>query len=220
MSTPAEWENALSKPPAAFIVRLERLGTDASCRALSCAEAAECMEMGGERGARYALWLACADLREAGELMRKKGGVLSAFDFTEKLPYADVMAAAAAIFERSGASAPLVTVTGERGGAESAALPPPEAVTLASVPEVFLNREPLSEGNGDTVSAEAVNGQAYTRSSEEGLSSISASVSGQPRSKAAPYELRGVPPYTPSGTDAERIAAVLAARLRDASGNM
>ena len=69
--------------------------------------------MGGERGLRYALYLACDDLREAGESMRKQGTVAAAFDITERLSYGDVLAAGAAILARSGAQQSQVYLDGE-----------------------------------------------------------------------------------------------------------
>ena len=68
--------------------------------------------MGGQRGLRYALYLACDALREAGESLKKQGTLASAFDITEKLTYGDVVAAGAAILGRSGADTAAVRVAG------------------------------------------------------------------------------------------------------------
>ena len=69
--------------------------------------------MGGQRGLRYALYLACDDLREAGESLKKQGAVASAFDVTEKLRYGDVLAAGSAVLQRSGAGEAMVRLDGQ-----------------------------------------------------------------------------------------------------------
>jgi hypothetical protein len=68
--------------------------------------------MGGQRGLRYALYLACDELREAGESLKKQGNLASAFDITEKLSYGDVVAAGTVILSRSGADTSAVRVDG------------------------------------------------------------------------------------------------------------
>ena len=70
--------------------------------------------MGGQRGLRYALYLACDALREAGESLKKQGVVASAFDITERLSYGDIVAAGAAILGRSGADTAAVRLDGEQ----------------------------------------------------------------------------------------------------------
>jgi len=125
MSTAEQWASVLGGRSAEqFTLRFERLGLDARCRALSAGEVEECVRMGGERGLRYALYLACDDLREAGESMKKQGAVASAFDITEQLSYGDVLAAGAAILSRSGAQQPQVRMDDE-------AVPLPAAMPLS-----------------------------------------------------------------------------------------
>ena len=114
MSTAEQWASVLGGRRAEqFTLRFDRLGLEAQCRALSAGEVEECVRMGGERGLRYALYLACDDLREAGESMKKQGTVASAFDITEQLSYGDVLAAGAAILSRSGAQQPQVRMDDE-----------------------------------------------------------------------------------------------------------
>ncbi len=85
-----------------FTLHFDRLGLEARCRPLTGGEVEECLRMGGERGLRYALYLACGDLREAGESLRRQGKVGSAFDITERLTYGEAAAAGQAILARSG----------------------------------------------------------------------------------------------------------------------
>ena len=113
MSGAALWAQALQAPGQGFTLTFERLGLEANCRPLSAGEVEECVRMGGQRGLRYALYLACDDLREAGETLKKQGVVASAFDITEKLGYGDVLAAGAAILQRSGAQEARVRLDGE-----------------------------------------------------------------------------------------------------------
>ena len=75
--------------------------------------------MGGEKGLRYALYLACDDLRQAGESLKKQGTLASAFDITEKLSYGDVVAAGAAILGQSGTDTAAVTMEGGQRAAHS-----------------------------------------------------------------------------------------------------
>lgn len=75
--------------------------------------------MGGEKGLRYALYLACDDLRQAGESLKKQGALASAFDITEKLSYGDVVAAGAAILGQSGTDTAAVSLEGGERAAES-----------------------------------------------------------------------------------------------------
>lgn len=134
MSLAAQWAQALQTPGQGFTLTFERLGLEADCRPLSAGEVEECVRMGGQRGLRYALYLACDDLREAGETLKKQGAVASAFDITEKLGYGDVLAAGAAILQRSGAQEARVRLDGE-----AQTMP---AAPFAAVPEG------LPEGGG------------------------------------------------------------------------
>ncbi len=119
MSTAEQWAGALAGGASgSFTLRFDRLGLEAQCRPLNAGEVEECVRMGGQRGLRYALYLACDGLREAGESIRKQGVVASAFDITEKLSYGDVVAAGTVILGRSGADASAVRVD---GGPETAA---------------------------------------------------------------------------------------------------
>ncbi|MBR5538002.1 MAG: hypothetical protein IKU58_08890, partial [Clostridia bacterium] len=122
MSGAALWAQALQAPGQGFTLTFERLGLEASCRPLSAGEVEECVRMGGQRGLRYALYLACDDLREAGETLKKQGAVASAFDITEKLSYGDVLAAGAAVLQRSGAGEARVLLDGE--ARDMSAMPP------------------------------------------------------------------------------------------------
>ena len=121
MSGAALWAQALQTPGQGFTLTFERLGLEANCRPLSAGEVEECVRMGGQRGLRYALYLACDDLREAGETLKKQGAVASAFDITEKLSYGDVLAAGSAVLRRSGAQEARVRLDGEAG--DMAAVP-------------------------------------------------------------------------------------------------
>lgn len=113
MSTAEQWAGVLASAGSGnFTLRFDRLGLEAQCRPLNAGEVEECVRMGGQRGLRYALYLACDALREAGESLKKQGIVASAFDITEKLSYGDVVAAGAAILSRSGADTSAVRVDG------------------------------------------------------------------------------------------------------------
>ncbi len=146
MSSAEDWARALGGERARFTLNFERMGVAAECRALSAAEVEECRRMGGERGMRYALYLACGAVREAGEQLRAQGRAATPFDATEGLPYADVLAAGRAILRQSGAEkARLRLETGEGEG-----LPVTEAPfswteeTAAEKDEIF----PETEENG------------------------------------------------------------------------
>lgn len=103
MSTAEQWAGLLGQEAGeAFSLKFERLGLEARCRPLRAGEVEECVRMGGERGLRYALYLACDELREAGEHLKKQGALASAFEITERLSYGDVVAAGAAILGQSG----------------------------------------------------------------------------------------------------------------------
>ena len=213
MSGAAEWAAALGGPPRRFTLRLSRLGLEAECRALTTAEVGECLAMGGDRGARYALWLSCEALREAGESLRKSGQLLSPFDLTEALPYADALAAAGAVLRQSGAVRPMVEEEGADeadGGAED---------WLATVPAAFL---PAGAAEAPAAPPEPV---AETRAGvwdPDGAFSVEAERAEMQR----PAERRGETPLwraaerDPRAADADGLAALLLDRLRDAAGNM
>ena len=115
MSTAAQWAGVLGRTAASrFTLRFEGLGLDAQCRSLDAGEVEECVRMGGERGLRYALYLACEEVREAGETLRKQGVLDSAFDITLRLGYGDVLAAGRMILQQSGAAQSQVKLTGGR----------------------------------------------------------------------------------------------------------
>lgn len=112
------WAQALGQRQSGqFRLRFERLGLEAECRSLSSGEVEECLRMGGERGLRYALYLSCDELRQAGESLKKQGAVAGAFDITEKLSYGDVLAAGAAILSQSGVEEGRVLLEGGSEGA-------------------------------------------------------------------------------------------------------
>ena len=114
MSTAQQWAEVLGQSGGGqFRLRFEGLGLEAQCRSLSAGEVEECVRMGGERGLRYALYLACDDLREAGESLKKQGALVSAFDITERMGYGDVVAAGAAVLRQSGAYSSRVALEGE-----------------------------------------------------------------------------------------------------------
>ena len=118
MSTAEQWAGLLGQEAGeAFSLKFERLGLEARCRPLRAGEVEECVRMGGERGLRYALYLACDELREAGEHLKKQGALASAFDITERLSYGDVVAAGAAILGQSGTDTGSVRLEGGRQAA-------------------------------------------------------------------------------------------------------
>lgn len=118
MSGAEQWADLLGRQASGtFTLKFERLGLEAQCRSLSAGEVEECLRMGGERGLRYALYLACDDLRQAGESLKKQGALASAFDITERLSYGDVVAAGAAILGQSGTDTGAV---GLEGGQQTA----------------------------------------------------------------------------------------------------
>lgn len=115
-----DWSRALGQRQSGqFRLRFERLGLEAACRSLSSGEVEECLRMGGERGLRYALYLSCDELRQAGESLKKQGAVAGAFDITEKLSYGDVLAAGAAILSQSGVEEGRVLLEGGEDPGES-----------------------------------------------------------------------------------------------------
>ena len=97
-----------------------RLGLVALCRPLSGGELDECLELGGVRGARYALWLACDSLREAGARRVLSGTSTVDFDITEDIPHADALAAGGIIARLSGAGPAMVRQLEEDEDEESA----------------------------------------------------------------------------------------------------
>ena len=120
MSGAEQWAELLGRQAhGAFTLKFERLGLEAQCRSLSAGEVEECLRMGGEKGLRYALYLACDDLRQAGESLKKQGALASAFDITEKLSYGDVVAAGAAILGQSGTDTAAVSLEGGQQTAQS-----------------------------------------------------------------------------------------------------
>lgn len=120
MSTAEQWAGLLDRQAAdSFTLKFARLGLEAQCRSLSAGEVEECLRMGGEKGLRYALYLACDDLRQAGESLKKQGALASAFDITEKLSYGDVVAAGAAILGQSGTDTGAVSLEGGQRTAHS-----------------------------------------------------------------------------------------------------
>lgn len=120
MSGAEQWADLLGRQASGtFTLKFERLGLEARCRSLSAGEVEECLRMGGEKGLRYALYLACDDLRQAGESLKKQGTLASAFDITEKLSYGDVVAAGAAILGQSGTDTAAVTMEGGQRAAHS-----------------------------------------------------------------------------------------------------
>ena len=113
MSTAEQWAGVLGAATAKqFTLQFDGLGLEAQCRSLDAGEVEECVRMGGERGLRYALYLACDELREAGESLRKQGALDSAFDITLRLGYGDVLAAGRAVLQQSGAGEGRVRLDG------------------------------------------------------------------------------------------------------------
>ena len=149
MSTAEQWADVLGAPAEErFTLQFDHLGLEARCRPLLAGEVEECIRMGGERGMRYALYLACDDLREAGESMKKQGAVATAFDITERLRYGDVLAAGTAILSRSGAQQTQVRLDGQ-----IQSLPAAKALTVDGGATLFppLSDGPLSGGGGSFV---------------------------------------------------------------------
>lgn len=119
MSTAAQWAQALAgESEERFVLTFDRLGLEAECRLLRSGEVEECRRMGGERGLRYAVYLSCDALREAGESLRKQGVLAGSFDITERLAYADILAAGSVILQRSGAGSARVRLSDENTGKE------------------------------------------------------------------------------------------------------
>ena len=155
MSTAEQWAGVLGQAAASrFTLRFEELGLDARCRSLDAGEVEECVRMGGERGLRYALYLACEELREAGESLRKQGVLDSAFDITLRLGYGDVLAAGRMILQQSGAAQGKVKLTagGKPAAEQRADAPEPAEGILPPVAEEAYplpwESEVLQEQNG------------------------------------------------------------------------
>ena len=139
MSTAAQWAQALAgEGEERFVLTFDRLGLEAECRTLRAGEVEECRRMGGERGLRYAVYLACDALREAGESLRKQGALAGSFEITERLAYADILAAGGAILRKSGAGSARVRLSDEAAGEEGIPL-------AAQEDPVFSGQEDLAE---------------------------------------------------------------------------
>lgn len=151
MSGAEQWADLLGRPAeGVFTLKFERLGLEAQCRSLSAGEVEECLRMGGEKGLRYALYLACDDLRQAGESLKKQGALASAFDITERLSYGDVVAAGAAILGQSGTDTAAVTMEGGTQVAHSQGMALAEEM-LGGDMSAFRPVEGIAPyGNGDT----------------------------------------------------------------------
>lgn len=113
MSTAEQWAAALGAEQAGFFLRFQRLRLEARCRPLQADEVEECRRMGGEKGLRYALYLSCDALRQAGEQLRLQGALAMSFDITRRLAYGDILAAGGAILEKSGAAGAQVSLLEE-----------------------------------------------------------------------------------------------------------
>lgn len=113
MSTAEQWAAVLGAEQAGFFLRFQRLGLEARCRPLQADEVEECRRMGGEKGLRYALYLSCDALRQAGEQLRLQGALAMSFDITRRLAYGDILAAGGAILEKSGAAGAQVSLLEE-----------------------------------------------------------------------------------------------------------
>ena len=157
MSTAEQWAGALAGAGGgSFTLRFDRLGLEAQCRPLNAGEVEECLRMGGEKGLRYALYLSCDELRQAGENLKKQGALASAFDITERLSYGDVVAAGSAILRRSGADTSAVRLETQEGEGWMAAIPPESggewmfSPSLESAPSVpaFAEQNQLFEQRG------------------------------------------------------------------------
>lgn len=122
MSNYEQWAQALSRQPEHFTLQFQRLGLEAECRPLRSEEVEECRRMGGERGLRYALYLSCDALRQAGEQMKRQGALALNFDITQRLAYGDILAAGGAILEKSGAGNAQVRLLAGSDNAQEEAL--------------------------------------------------------------------------------------------------
>ncbi len=135
MTTAEQWAQALGgREEEPFQLRFEELGLEAQCRPLTSGEVEECLRMGGERGMRYALYLSCKELREAGESLRKQGTVGSPFDITAGLNYGDVVAAGRAILQRSGTQGRVSARGGRVQQGQPVAFQLPEVAEMGGYP--------------------------------------------------------------------------------------
>ena len=139
MSTAEQWATALGAEQAGFSLRFQRLGLEARCRPLQADEVEECRRMGGEKGLRYALYLSCDALRQAGEQLRLQGALAMSFDITRRLAYGDILAAGGAILEKSGAAGAQVSLLEE--GPEGQ-----RAMELSAGETPFWQKQPEESG--------------------------------------------------------------------------
>lgn len=202
MSGAQDWLRSLEQDgDGGFSLAFARLGLTADCRRLSTAEIGEAMAMGGERAARYLLYLACPDLQKAGAAMQQDKKLLSPFDITLRLPYADVLQAASYILEQSGGSEGMVQLQLPEG-AEALSGSVAEPGDAASDPET---------------------GSSPFAAAAQLTKSWSGAWQAEPAA-ARPAVLSGGPPASAvAGVDqptAEAFARELANRLTDAAGNM
>lgn len=154
MTAPANWIEALSGSGRATArILFARLGIVARCRALTSEELAECIDFGGERGARYAIYLSCQELREAGEQLRLRGEIISPFDITRGIPYADAIAAAGIIVRLSGGSEAMIRMLEDEESDEEAISRGMDGQSIAVIGEPAL-------GNPFAASAACTSGQA------------------------------------------------------------
>ncbi len=236
MSGPREWAAALGAAAGAPMrILFERQRLVAHCRPLSAGEIAECADIGGERGARYALYLSCEALRIAGEQLRQCGCISSAFDITERLSYSDIMAAASVILSISGggghmlrllrddeSDAAAVAALGE--SASSAAVLPPRETDTASA-EIFGQTPaaaamPYAEP-AERIIADSTPGRDFTYGWRGGADSSFGDLSSAPKERE--ILPRGQISPEPPGDEwqtADSVARIFAARLKDAAGNM
>ena len=146
MSTAEQWAAALGAEQAEFSLQFQRLGLEARCRPLQADEVEECRRMGGEKGLRYALYLSCDALRQAGEQLRLQGALAMSFDITRRLAYGDILAAGGAILEKSGAAGAQVSLLEEGPeGERTLALSAGETPFWQSLPEETEETEPEGE---------------------------------------------------------------------------
>ena len=146
MSTAEQWAAALGAEQAEFSLRFQRLGLEARCRPLQADEVEECRRMGGEKGLRYALYLSCDALRQAGEQLRLQGALAMSFDITRRLAYGDILAAGGAILEKSGAAGAQVSLLEEGPeGERTRELSAGETPFWQSLPEEPEATEPEGE---------------------------------------------------------------------------
>lgn len=144
MSTAEQWAETLGREPERFRLQFQRLGLEAECRPLRSEEVEECRRMGGERGLRYALYLSCDALRQAGEQMKQQGALALSFDITQRLAYGDILAAGGAVLEQSGAGGAQVRLLADGQEVQNA------SVQLHSDGEYFWQSTAASEASEET----------------------------------------------------------------------